>query len=357
VTGPEPVIPETPGDITAPWLSNALGREVTTVTAKNLGEGVGVMAEVTRLHIAYGDGVDGPATLIAKTQSPADSNRELASTFGFYARELAFYQHVASDLDLRVPTCHFATGAPGGAPFVLLLEDVADARQLDQMAGISLADTEAVIDEIAKLHAHWWDSPELDSLDWLPPMNNDLYKGFGQVLPDLSGLLKQQWGDRLDPAGMPWLDAITGRYTEILDWLVASSPVTFCHYDLRPDNILVEPTGICVLDWQLAVRNRGAFDIAYFLGQNVPTEFRRSHEQTLVRRYHDAISARGVTGYSFDQCFDDYRSSMLMHLVSATQIQMLEGGNDRGQQLLDAMLTQGWQSAVDLNAGDFLDQF
>lgn len=350
-------IPESPSDITAAWLSDALKLEVTSVDAQNLGEGVGVMAEVTRLHIGYGSGAVGPATLIAKTQSPADSNREMAATFGFYARELAFYQSVSADLDLRVPGCHVAAGADGGAPFVLLLEDVADARQLDQLSGISLADTEAVIDEIAKLHAHWWDSPELGSLDWLPPMNNDLYKGFGQVLPDLGGLLKQQWGDRLDPAGMTWLDAMTQRYTDLLDWLVTSSPLTFCHYDLRPDNILVEPTGICVLDWQLAVRNRGAFDIAYFLGQNVATEFRRTHEQALVRRYHDAIIARGVTGYSFDQCFDDYRSSMLMHLVSATQIQMLEGGNERGQQLLDAMLTQGWQSAVDLDAGDFLDQF
>ena len=48
---------------------------------------------------------------------------------------------------------------------------------------------------------------------------------------------------------------------------------------------------------------------------------------------------------------------MLMHIVSATQIQTLDGGNQRGQQLLDAMLTQGWQSAVDLDAGDALTAF
>ena len=98
-------------------------------------------------------------------------------------------------------------------------------------------------------------------------------------------------------------------------------------------------------------------DIAYFLGQNVPTDFRRANEEALLRRYHGGLQAKGVQGYSFDQCWDDYRGSMLMHVVSATQLQTLDGGNDRGQRLLDAMLTQGWQSAVDLDAGEFLSAF
>jgi thiamine kinase-like enzyme len=260
-------------------------------------------------------------------------------------------------MDLRVPHCHVADGDPSGLPFIIVLEAVADARQLDQLDGISLADAEAVIDEIVKLHTRWWDHPELDELSWLPPMNNPMYKGYGQVLPDLAVLLRQQWGDRLDPAGFDILDVLSDKYEELLDWLVASAPQTFCHYDLRPDNILVEPSGLCVLDWQLTVRNRGAFDIAYFLGQNVATDFRRIHEAGLVARYHRGLEAAGVTGYAAHRCWDDYRSSMLMHLISATQIQTLDGGNERGTRLLDAMLTQGWQSAVDLNAGEFLDQF
>ncbi len=347
--------PDSPADITAAWLSQALGTVVTDVSAANLGEGVGVMAEVTRLTITYAEDDAGPATLIAKTASPAEANRQTATTFGFYTREVAFYREVAARMKLRVPTCHFVDADPSGVPFVLLLEDVSDARQLDQLEGISLTDAEAVIDEIAKLHARWWEN--LDGLDWLPPMNNDLYKGYGQVLPDLAALLKASWGDRLDPAAMPWLDTLCDRYTDYLDWFIESGPLTFCHYDLRPDNILVEPTGICVLDWQLPVRHRGTFDISYFLGQNVPTEFRRQHQDALVRRYHDAITGLGVEGYSFERCWDDYRASMLMHVVSATQIQTLDGGNERGQQLLDAMLTQGWQSAVDLDAGDALAAF
>lgn len=352
------MIPADLSDITAEWLGDAMGRRVASLEIRNLGEGVGVMAEVSRLHVEWADGDPEPATLIAKTPSPAEANQASATTFGFYTRELSFYNEVAAEMDLRVPTCHVAEGHESGVPFVLILEDVSDARQLDQLEGISLADAEAVIDEIVKLHARWWESPKFASMAWLPPMNNPLYKGYAEALPELGPLLQQQWGDRLDPAAMPWLESITTRYTDLLDWLVSSGPLTFCHYDLRPDNILVEPSGqVCVLDWQLAVRNKGAFDIAYFLGQNVPTAFRRDNEDALVRRYHAGLEAGGVSGYSFDQCWDDYRGSMLMHVVSATQIQTLDGGNERGQRLLDAMLTQGWQSAVDLDAGEFLQAF
>ncbi len=351
------MIPASPADITPEWLSERMGRTVASLDIANLGEGVGVMAEVSRMSVTWADDNPSPATLIVKTASPAEANRESATAFGFYTREVAFYSEIADDMDLRVPTCHIADGDPSGVPFVIVLEDVADARQLDQLDGISLTDTEAVVDEIVKLHARWWDHPDLDTLSWLPPMNNPLYKGYGQMLPDLAALLRQQWGDRLDPAGFEVLEVLTTKYESLLDWLVTSAPQTFCHYDLRPDNILVEPTGVCVLDWQLAVRNRGAFDIAYFLGQNVATEFRRTHERDLVARYHAGLESAGVTRYALDQCWDDYRSSMLMHLVSATQIQTLDGGNERGNRLLEAMLTQGWQSAVDLNAGEFTSQF
>lgn len=353
-------IPTGPAEIDAAWMSDVLGLSVADVTAANLGDGVGVMAEVTRLHLEYTPGADpGPATLIAKTVSPAEANLESARTFGFYTREVAFYQQIAAHMDIRVPTSFHADMGPDGVPFVLLMEDVADARQIDQLEGVSLADAERVIDEIAKLHARWWDRPELAELTWLPPMNNDLYKGYGQVLPDLTALLKQQWGDRLDPAAMPWLDHLCTSYPHFLDWWIDDGPLTFCHYDLRPDNILFEATPdggdqVCLLDWQLAVRHRGTFDLSYFLGQNVPTEFRRAHQDALLKRYHDALTGLGVNGYSFERCWDDYRAGMLMHVVAATQLQTLSGGNDRGQALLDAMLTQGWTSAVDLDAGDVL---
>lgn len=354
-------IPRSPSDISAGWLSEVLGTRVVAVEAANLGEGVGVMGEVTRLTLSYADGAEGPPTLIAKTISPAEQNLDTASTYGFYTREVSFYQQVAQQMDLRVPACRYADMADGGVPFVLLLEEIVGARQIDQLVGPTLDEAERIVDEVAKLHAAWWDNPAIEELTWLPPMNNPLYKGYAEILPQLTPVLEANWGDRLDPTAMPWLHRLCDSYPALLDWYVESGPVTFCHYDLRPDNILIgpasDPDGICLLDWQLAVRHRGTFDMAYFLGQNVPVDFRRTHQEALLRRYHTNLEGLGVTGYSYDRCWDDYRASMLMHVVSATQVQLLDGGNERGQALLDAMLSQGWQAAVDLDAGAFIAEF
>lgn len=356
-------VPQDKAAVTPEWLGHVLGCGVETITMENLGEGVGVMAEVTRLHVTYrqprpDDATERPATLILKTASPAEQNRVAAVAYGFYQREVRFYQEIAGRIDLRVPHCYYAGMHESSVPFAIVMEEITGARVVDQLSDVAVGDAEKVIDSIATLHARWWEAPELDDLDWLPPINNDQYKAFGQVMPQLVPVLRDKYGDRLEGAGFAILDGMLEAYPAYLDHWMTDGPVTFCHYDLRPDNILFappsDPTSVCVLDWQLAVRHRGTFDIAYYLGQNVAPEFRRAHEDTLLRRYHDALTGLGVIGYSFERCWDDYRRSMLMHVVSATQLAVLDGGNARGQKLLDAMVTAGWTAAVELDAGAFI---
>ena len=62
---------------------------------------------------------------------------------------------------------------------LILMEDLGDARMADQVVGADLADAEAVIDVGAQLHATWWESPHLDELTWLRPLNNPAYMAVG----------------------------------------------------------------------------------------------------------------------------------------------------------------------------------
>ncbi len=50
---------------------------------------------------------------------------------------------------------------------MLLLEDLAPARNGDSVTGCSFAETELAIGHIAKLHAAFWEIPHLAGLDWL----------------------------------------------------------------------------------------------------------------------------------------------------------------------------------------------
>ena len=65
------------------------------------------------------------------------------------------------------------------------------------------------------------------------------------------------------------------------------------------------------VDWQIAMQARGTFEIGYLLGGHVASELRRAQERELVSLYHRSLLAGGVGGYDFDECFHDYRRSML----------------------------------------------
>ncbi len=348
-------IPESDAELTPAWFSAVLGQRVDTVQIEALGEGVGVMATVRRVHLTGAGAL--PASVIVKLPAPPGPNRETASTYGFYAREVEFYRQAAPSMDLRVPGCFHAdsAGDGSGVPFVIVLEDVRDATSVDQLAGCTLAQAELVSDEVAKLHARWWDAPDLDLLDWLPSVDNPAYRGFQAAIEPLQPVLRAKYGDALDERGWSLMSRLEGGgYLEYLAYWERTGPMTFAHYDLRLDNVLFEADRVCLLDWQLAVRHRGTFDLAYFLGQNVTPEFRRTHQERLLRRYHDALTGLGVTGYSFEHCYDDYRGAMVMHVASALQLATLEPGNERGQRLLDAMCTSGWTAACELDSGQVI---
>jgi aminoglycoside/choline kinase family phosphotransferase len=360
-------IPTSTADLTVAWLNEVLEGSldaVADVRVEALGEGVGILAEVVRLRLTYAepgsDPARRPATLIAKCQSAHQENVFLAQAMGFYEREVNFYRLLAPSLDLGVPRCLHADMAPGGVPFVLLLEEITGPRTIDQVAGASLPDCEAVIDQAVRLHARFWDHPDLWALDWLPPMNNPLYKG-AQALGEAKWpAFEARWRGRVPDDALAWVSAVTPRYPDLLDWWVDQGHATYAHTDFRADNFLFGGSAgdgaVTVLDWQLCTRHVGVWDVANFLGQSVTIEDRREWEEALLARYHAGLVAAGVTGYDAERCRRDYRYCLLQQAWAQVAVSDLDPGNDRGRALLDAMITRAFTAASDHTAGQMLDE-
>ena len=162
-------IPAQIDEITASWLGEILVGDaggVTDLSAEALGEGVGILGQLARLTIEYADGVDGPATVIAKCQSVAPENQFLGQMMGFYLREVNFYREVATDLPIRVPHAYHADCGEDGTPFILVLEDIAGAHCPDQIGGITVDQTRQILGQVAALHAEFWESPRLEEMTW-----------------------------------------------------------------------------------------------------------------------------------------------------------------------------------------------
>ena len=140
------MIPAQVNDITVKWLNEVLGDEFGTIEsfgAAHFAEGVGILGELARLSLTYSAGESGPATIVAKCASPEEANQFLAIAMGFYTREINFYREVASDVAIRVPQPFHADASDTGVPFVLLIEDIVEARTPDQLAGISVEEAKA----------------------------------------------------------------------------------------------------------------------------------------------------------------------------------------------------------------------
>jgi Ecdysteroid kinase-like family len=358
-----PAIPSQIADIDVAWLNEVLSDEFGTITAasaERFGEGVGILGELARFTLTYADGHSGPATLVAKCASPSEENQFLALAMGFYVREVNFYRHVADGVDVRVPRPYHAASSDTGVPFVLLIEDIAGATTPDQLAGLSVDEVTTIISTIAPLHIQFWGSDQLDSLDWLPPMNNDMYKGGAPLATALFPSFAEHFGDRIPADFMATIGGACERYAELLDYTTTIGAPTFTHTDCRAENYLFGgPDGddaVTVIDFQLSTRHIGMWDVTNLVAGSMDPELRKQHETAIIQRYVDQIVAAGID-YSLDQAMHEYRVCLLQQMAAQVITSDLQGGNDRGAELLEQLHLRPVLAAIDNDAGSILDLF
>lgn len=358
-------LPADPFSVTADWLDRVLPAEVLggasldAVTPVDIGSGTGIFGEIARLDLRTtgGDG-SAPASLVVKMACTEPSNLDVALTLGIYERELTFYERVAPTTNLRVPACHHAGRADDGR-FVLVLEDLSSTFDVgDQVVGATLGQAESVVDALAPFHARWWEHDELAAMSWLPVPNAPAYAA---AVPSIyrAGLpvLQSAWADRVSPESIAVALALEPRFEEILH-RTADGPTTLIHTDTRLDNLFFARDGsgdVAFIDFQLALRGRGVADIAYLVGTSVDAGVAHEHWESLLRRWHTAISSRGVE-YPWSDCVRHYREAALYYLSGVMSlIGTFDAGNERGAAMSNAYCTRMLAHVVDIDARSVLD--
>lgn len=66
------------------------------------------------------------------------------------------------------------------------------------------------------------------------------------------------------------------------------------------------------IDWQFWHPTVCGTDLAFMITTEWEPSVRRQLEETLLRRYHETLRQRGVQGYSWDDCWADYRLSIIL---------------------------------------------
>jgi hypothetical protein len=339
---------ERPADLTAEWLTSAIGAgTITEFTVERIG--TGQMSECYRIALSYTAGATGPASVVLKVAAADPSSRQTGLALGLYEREVRFYTDIAPGIDGPVTPCyHHAYDSETGV-FDLLLGDAAPAVAGDEIRGATVEQAALALTQLGGVHGPLFGDPALAGAQWLnreSPLSQGLiatlYAGFAD-----------RYADRIAPAHRDVCERLVATFDAFLaQEAEPGRPQGLIHGDYRLDNMLFGEPGaerpLTVVDWQTVTWGPAQTDVAYFLGCALPVQLRRDHYDDLLRAYHDALGPGSPL--SLDDVREGVRRQSFFGVVMAIVSPMLVERTERGDQMFMTMIERHCQHVIDTDA-------
>lgn len=301
-------IPRRPEDVTPSWMCDALGVGVSDVS---IYETIGGTATKIMLNVEY----DGPSELPPSfcLKAGMGDHAPFMAQVGIYATEAQFFRDERAHTSVRVPQVFWADidDEQFGA---VLMEDLSrpTVRFCSARTPLSADEVSSVLDNIALLHIGRWNSPWLETADWLEHFASPHSKGrsyFSMLGPEVVDSFIDQRRDLLPSEltdAQTCLDLFWGFVSRSEE-----GPQTLLHGDLHAGNVYFDGQQSAICDWQVLGRGSPAFDLAYLIGSAMTTADRRDSERDLLRQYLAQLEAADIEGVpGFDELWRLYRIHM-----------------------------------------------
>ena len=295
------------------FIRAGIDTRVTEVDFQRLSEDQSFTSIVQRTRLSYDRNTPkaGPSSIIIKSALPGAKR----STFLplCYAREISFYRELANRLNIGLPRVYYAEIDPHTSHFILVLEDFPYYVAGDNRKGATRCQAIALLDEMARYHAQWWNSDELKQFSFLGTFEMwcDLFESM--VLKNIGAFIERHW-DFIEAAERKVFEALPLGFRRAVAPL-ANAPATLVHHDLSLKNTLIEDIPghpkFVVIDWQQVSIAPAVRDMSFFIGTSLMPALRYEMEFELLHSYHSRLQEFGVRGYSFSRLIDDYRRSVI----------------------------------------------
>ncbi len=358
-------IPAIPEEITADWLTEVLGAnpgDITEVKCRAAEAESGFVSLICFLELSTRPGSDVPEKLVAKLAPTFEGSREVATAFRLFAREQQFYERIAPRIAVRSPRAlHCDAGSDSGLG-ILLLEDCSHMRAFDQTLDqpTTLEELETLIDAAARLALSSWDAPWLSTESEVLHVEHPVAKAyFGGLQAGFPALLESEYMAEMPDGFRPVAERLCTDFQALVEAQPAGNR-SLCHMDFRLANVFFDDASsdpVVLYDWQSMYPGRLAQDLGYLLGSGYSPEFRREHEETMLRRYHGKLLEAGVTGYTFDEVWMDYQHGIMIGLrLLPMALGDLDLSSEGGAAIFRKIFHVLPQAALDHGGVDLIDQ-
>jgi aminoglycoside/choline kinase family phosphotransferase len=268
---------------------------------------------------------------ILKIGSQNPVARNFSSKIHSFLRECAAYSLLPSLAGKVVPKCFSSCSTPDGADGLLCLQEVTRARSGDQIAGLSWKELAKTAKSIGIIHAHLWGSARKGDL----PLHQ--YNRAHESKSLLKSFLKE-FRPRLSKSEIKRVRNIP-KTVSIAIQQSKKRPITLIHGDLRADNLLFSKGRVFIVDWQIAAWGLGSFDLARVIGGSTQRPLSLSEQRKLVKIWHQTLKRKNVSGYSFEEAWQDYRIGVALTLsIPITNAPTLAHLSIRGKKIAHLMM-------------------
>ena len=305
-------LPQTLDDITAEWLTDALGRRGARVRGIAGREVIHGSATKVLLDLEYEEAAGLPSRLCLK--GGFDEVQRMVGGMGFLT-EVRFFADLAAAMPVDVPTCWYAgtDGEPTGQSIVIL-DDLAAAGATfgDPTRALTRDQAAATLALMARWHAHFWGGRDLDAAAWLTT-GSPVLRHVIDILTSEQHFETHMAQPKADPVPTALRDPLTVRAAMQRLWELddADTP-TFLHGDTHIGNMYFEGDGSPrFLDWQSAMKGPWSHDVANFLAGALDVEERRANERDLLDHYLQHLRAHGGPELSRDDAWLGYRRHVM----------------------------------------------
>jgi aminoglycoside phosphotransferase (APT) family kinase protein len=244
-------------------------------------------------------------------------------------REVRFHVEVVPAMaDPPVVPCYDAVFSERTGESHLLFRDVSGTHvSVQGQPSPATPQCRRIAEAFGRFHAHWWGHPALGELGDLPSresVSRDIDSS-RQCFPEFAS----KAADLLSSNELQLYDRVLASLTDLWQRADDRRNLTLIHGDAHFGNVLVprdaRQHGALLVDWQLWNVNWGTDDLANLMALHWSPETRQRLERDLLGVYYNTLAAHGVQAYTWSDCWQDYRLSVVTRVLLMPMWERLGG--------------------------------